>query len=270
MRATATAIVCVRARVCVCCVRVCQGFHCKHNMMYTMPTSLSLSLLLSPLSLSPIRALPTSLQSSLKSCIYANYIIFYYNFLTRTPQKAQQLAKLCQLSNFRFELALPFTLSPSLSMSGGSKKHQAAGNSRLSFCTVSGFVRSFRAASAWQAIVSRRQLSCHSVYSVYWTLWLFVNKCAQIELLFGYVIKFKISKRRKKEKHPLYLRLSLSLDLPQWNKSAKYFSIRKQTVKEKQKQIRKKQKTQLFWAKEKKKLSWAGSSCWVWPGQRVK
>lgn len=104
-------IVCVRARVCVCCVRVCQGFHCKHNMMYTMPTSISLSVLLSPLSLSPIRALPTSLQSSLKSCIYANYIIFYYNFLARTPQKAQQLAKLCQLSNFRFELALPFTLS---------------------------------------------------------------------------------------------------------------------------------------------------------------
>lgn len=188
MRAAAAAIVCVRAPVCVCCVRVCQGFHCKHNMMYTMPTSLSLSLLLSPLS----RALPTSLQSSLKSCIYANYIIFYYNFLARTPQKAQQLAKLCQLSNFRFELALPFTLSPSLSMSGGCKKYQAAGNSRLSFCTVSGFVRSFRAASAWQAIVSRRQLSCHSVY---WTLWLFVNKCAQIQLLFGYVIKFKISKR---------------------------------------------------------------------------
>lgn len=118
MRATATAIVCVRAPVCVCCVRVCQGFHCKHNMMYTMPTSLSLSLLLSPLS----RALPTSLQSSLKSCIYANYIIFYYNFLTRTPQKVQQLAKLCQLSNFRFELALPFTLSPSLFEERGLQK----------------------------------------------------------------------------------------------------------------------------------------------------
>lgn len=238
------------------CVRVCQGFHCKHNMMYTMLTCLPLS----SLSLSLPSLASQHLCNQAWNLVDTLIVLFSITtFWLELHKKHNNLSKLCQLSNFRFELAVALSHFVSLSVfrwvEAGwrvAKKHQAA--SWLSSLVV------LRDSFAHFVQHPRGKRLCPGD-SRPGTLWTGLCGCLSTNAHWFNCCSV-MSFDWYKEKHPVYISLSLSIVL---SPSISRSEIKVQNIFQYVNKLCEKSKTKTksrknsinFGQNKKKKRSWA-------------